>query len=149
MSSTKLSYKPANTIRIDRSVVDALKKMSAEDCNSLCVLDVEGRLSGIITLQDIAGGTVPIEFVENSSMGEAMYKEGFFTEQSKALANKPIKNIMRKEFITATPETNILTITADFLKNDLYNVPVIKDDQLVGVITRTDIRDALLKQMES
>lgn len=143
----KLTYKHANTILVNSSVREALEKMKHEDCNSLCVLSEQGHLEGIITLQDIAGAAVPPEFVENSSMAEAMHKEGFFAEECKKLAEKPIKNIMRKEFITATPETHILTIMADFLNNDLYNVPVVEDDHLIGVITRTDIRDALTKEM--
>jgi predicted transcriptional regulator len=143
----KLTYKRANTILEHSTVHDALKKMHQEDCNSLCVLTESGHLEGIITMQDIAGAAVPIEFVENSSISEAMYKEGFFAEQCKKLADKPIKSVMRKEFITVTPETHIMTIMADFLNNDLYNVPVVHDDNLVGVMTRTDIRDALLEEM--
>lgn len=143
----KLTYKHANTILEHSTVHDALKKMKQEDCNSLCVLSEAGHLEGIITLQDIAGVAVPNEFVENSSISEAMYKEGFFAEQCKSLAVKPITDVMRKEFITVTPETHIMTIMADFLKNDLYNVPVVVDDHLVGVMTRTDIRDALLTEM--
>jgi acetoin utilization protein AcuB len=144
---SKLTYKRANTILEHSTVHEALKKMHQEDCNSLCVLSESGHLEGIITLQDIAGAAVPPEFVENSNMSEAMYKQGFFTEQCRNLAAKPIRSVMRKEFITVTPETHIMTIMADFLNNDLYNVPVVEDDQLVGVMTRTDIRDALLKGM--
>ena len=144
-----LSYKKANTIKHDSTVLEALQKMQVEDCNSLCVLSERGELEGIITLQDIAGATVPVEFVEHSNISEAMHKEGFFAQEAKKLAEKPIQKVMRKTYITATPDTHMITITADFLKNDLYNVPILKDDQLIGVITRTDIRDALLKEMES
>lgn len=145
----KLSYKHANTVLENATVMVALKKMKEEDCNSLCVLSEKGKLVGIITLQDIAGATVPPEFVENSSMSDAMFKPGFFSEQSRALADKPIKKIMRTQFVTVTPESHIMTITADFLNNDLYNVPVLKEGHLVGVLTRTDIRDALYAAMDT
>lgn len=148
MTTKALAYKPAHTILADRSVKDALKKMVQEDCNSICVLSETGDLLGIISIQDIAGATVPAEFQENVNISEALHKEGFFEEMCRSLEDKPVTELMRSTYMAVSPETNIMTITADFLHNDLYNVPVMKDDKLVGVITRSDIRNALLEAMK-
>lgn len=49
--------------------------------------------------------------------------------------------------MTVSLHDNIMAITADFLKNDLYLVPVLENGQLVGVVTRTEIKKALLYGM--
>ena len=36
-----------------------------------------------------------------------------------------------------------MAVTADFLKNDLYIVPVVEKGELLGVVTRSEIKKAL------
>jgi predicted transcriptional regulator len=50
---------------------------------------------------------------------------------------------MRKDFISVNLKANILTVLADFLQNDLYIIPVIEQDHLIGVLTRTEVRKAI------
>jgi len=80
-------------------------------------------------------------------MAAAMYKQGFFTEMCQQLKDKPVTEVMRKEFISVDLDDNIMAVTADFLKNDLYLVPVLQKGKLLGVITRTEIKKALLYGM--
>jgi CBS domain-containing protein len=80
---------------------------------------------------------------------DAMYKESFFQETCLAIKNKKIKDVMRKNILTVTPTTHIMVIMADFLKNDCYIVPVVEEGKLIGIVTRTEIKRALIEAMES
>lgn len=130
------------------TVKEALSKLVHEHYNGLLVVDTNNVLVGILSLQDIAAAIVPPEMQENATLAEAMYKPNFFKEQCKAIENKPIKAVMRKDFIQVSPETSVMAVAADFLQHDLYIVPVVDKEELVGIVTRTEIKKALAAGMD-
>jgi signal-transduction protein with cAMP-binding, CBS, and nucleotidyltransferase domain len=101
------------------------------------------NLSGVLSLQDIASAIVPIEMRENANLANALYKQNFFQELCLDLKDKKISEVMRKEFITVNLETSVLEIAADFLHNDLYIVPVVENSELIGIVTRSEIKQAI------
>lgn len=136
------------TINSKTLIKDALTRMVTDRLNGYLVVDENGKLKGILSLQDIAAATVPKQFQQNTNMAAAMYREGMFKEACLAIANKPVSSIMRKKFVTASLDTNVMVVAADFLQNDLYIVPVIEKGDLVGVVTRSQIKKALLESMK-
>ncbi len=64
------------------------------------------------------------------------------------IQNKKVSTIMRKKFTITNLNDNIMAVAADFLKNDLYIVPVIEQGELLGVITRSEIKKALAYGMK-
>ncbi len=129
-------------------IKDAVRMMNDHEFNGFVVLDTSRRVVGVLSLQDIAGATIPLEFRNNIQMAIAMYRKGFFEEMCKSIAAKMVKEIMREDFISVSFSTNIMAITADFLHNDLYIVPVIEKGELVGVVTRSQIKKAISHAME-
>lgn len=131
------------TIYEKTTVVNALKELIRDEVNGLIVLNDAKKVVGVLSLQDIAAATVPRQFRKNIGMAAAMYRKGFFSEMCESIKDKMVKDIMRHDFTAVTLEDNIMTVTADFLKNDLYIVPVIENKKLLGVVTRTEIKAAL------
>lgn len=115
--------------------------------NGLVVINGQNQVKGIVSLQDIAAATIPRQFRHNIRMAAAMYRPGFFTEMCQQLKDKPVSSVMRREFVTVSLDDNIMAVTADFLKNDLYIVPVIEKKQLVGIVTRSEIKKAIVYGM--
>jgi predicted transcriptional regulator len=81
-------------------------------------------------------------------MAAAMYKQGFFHEMCAEIKDQSVTKIMRKNFEWVSLEDHILSITAEFLRGDLYIVPVIENKELIGVVTRSEIKRALAYGME-
>jgi CBS domain-containing protein len=125
------------------TVSQAIDELMRDEVNALVIIDPKGKVVGILSLQDIAAATIPRQFRKNIRMAAAMYKRGFFTEMCQELKDRPVSEVMRKEFVSVDLHDNIMAITADFLKNDLYLVPVIENGELLGVVTRTEIKKAL------
>ncbi len=142
-------YHP-NVKTIDQNIPikEALNELMQFGVNGLIVIDDKNQVVGVLSAQDIAAATVPSQFRQNTQMAGAMYRKGFFTEMCQQIKDDPVSTIMRKEFMSVNLETNIMAITADFLKNDLYIVPVIENKNLIGIITRTEINKALASGME-
>lgn len=134
------------TISDDLTVKEALQVIDNKRINGLIVTDKKNpkKVLGVLAIQDIAAATVPRQFRKNLGMAAAMYKKGFFHEMCDTIKDQPVTNIMRKNFEWVSLDDHILAITAEFLRGDLYIVPVIENKELVGVVTRSEIKKALL-----
>lgn len=137
-------YHPhAKTLQTTATVHEAVEEFIKDEINALVIVDGNKKVVGVLSLQDVAAATVPSQFRKNVRMAAAMYKPGFFTEMCQQLKDVKVSQVMRKGFVSVDLSDNIMAITADFLKNDLYIVPVIEKGKLLGVVTRTEIKKAL------
>ena len=135
------------TVAHTASVKEVVEEMVSSRVNAFIVVDAKGKPVGIVSLQDIAAATIPRQFKRNIRMAAAMFVKGFFTEMCHELRGQPVTRVMRTDYVSVTLDDNIMAVTADFLKNDLYIVPVIHEEKVVGVITRSEIKKALLYGM--
>lgn len=137
-------HKHPVTVPEDLTVKEALKTIISKRINGLIVMSKDGeKVVGVLAIQDIAAATIPRQFKNNLGMAAALYKKGFFHKMCQEIEDLPIKKIMRKNFEFVTLEDNIMAITAEFLRGDLYIVPVIENKELIGIITRSEIKKAL------
>jgi predicted transcriptional regulator len=147
MLVAEIYNKHPKTVEENATVKEVIAELLKDDVNGSIVLNSHGHVTGIISLQDIAAATVPTEMREHSAFATALFKEGLFTEMSQEIAGEPVKTLMRKNFMKVNLQTNILEITVDFLNNDLYIVPVFEDEELIGVISRSELKRAIAKEM--
>lgn len=109
--------KPAVTIKPDETIKKAAGLMSEEDIGCLVVLDNK-KIAGIMTERDIL------------SKVEAKGKSG---------KSVLVKEIMTKKVVVTNPDVNIDDAALLMSKNNIKKLPVIKNNELVGIITSTDI----------
>src|SRR5258708_1201238 len=107
--------KDAKTVHQDVLVKQALSRMIKGDFKSFIVVDGADAIVGVISIADIAAATVPIELQESVSLAQSMTKTGFFKQGCEEVAAMPVKDIMRKEFVTVHPDADIMEIAAAFL----------------------------------
>jgi predicted transcriptional regulator len=143
-------HKNPVTIPNDYTVKEALKVILDKRINGLIVTKKDDctKVVGVLAIQDIAAATVPRQFRKNLGMAAALYKKGFFHEMCAEIQDIPVTKIMRKNFEWVTLQDHIMAIMAEFLRNDLYIVPVIENKELVGVVTRSEIKKALAYGMK-
>lgn len=137
------------SVELGTSIKEALRMLVKDEVNGLLIINSDKQLVGVLSLQDIAAAIIPFEMKEHLNLASSMYKTSFFSEQCDKIKHKKVEEIMRTNLIKVSPESNIMEIVADFLKNDLYIVPVYENEQLVGVITRTEIKKALADAMNT
>ena len=109
--------KSAKTIQVDSSVNDAAKKMSESRIGSLIVMD-EKNMVGIVTERDIMSKV---------------------TAMNKLPSSVKIESIMTPKVLTIGPNNHIDDAIYIFIKHKIKKLPVVDHDELVGVITSTDI----------
>ncbi len=90
------------------------------------------KLAGLITSTDI------LKF-----LGESKAFNNMVSNSAEEILNTTITDIMEKELITTTPNTTLGGVCDIMEEEGLGGLPVVKNNELVGIITERDILDAL------
>jgi CBS domain-containing protein len=114
------------TIAPDASVYDALNLMAEKNVGALLVLEA-GALVGVISERDYARMVI---LKEKSSMAT------------------PVNEIMTKKVICVRPEQTIEECMALMTDKRVRHLPVLVDDQLVGVVSIGDVVKAIISHQE-
>lgn len=124
-----LKQKPDNiqSTTPDTSIIDAIHQLNEHNIGSLLVME-SGKVAGIMTERDVlhAAGQSP-----------------------DAWSNLTVGDIMTSDIITCEPEALVEGIMATMTENRIRHLPVLKGDDLVGMISIGDIVKARLKETEA
>lgn len=111
------------TLTENDTIEKALQTVKDKKIRHIPIVDYEYNLIGLVTDVDLKQAT-PSIFRANEFM------EDF---------QKPLKDIMRQEIITAHPLDFMEEIAAVFYEHNISCVPVLRGQKLVGIITETDL----------
>jgi len=122
------------TVTLDTSIHEAMSMMKNNNIRRLPVVD-NGKVVGMVTIADLNQAS--------PSSATTLSKH----ELKYLLAKTKIKDILPKnqKVISIGPENYIETAARIMRENKVSGLPVIDDNgQLVGIITETDLFDALI-----
>ena len=122
----RMSY-PVITINPDLPMQDALNLMHKEHLRRLLVVDKHGRLVGIVSESDLLQAS--LSDATSSSIFEVNY----------LLSKITIKEVMSKNMITVTENTPLEETARIMANNKIGGLPVVRDNEVVGIITETDL----------
>jgi len=111
------------TLARDTGVIDAVKLLLDHKITSAPVVDQQGRLLGVFSEKDVM--SIVLETVYNQSM------------------SGKVGDYMSTEVISVDAESSIVDLAEKFEQTTVRSFPVFQDNQLVGVVSRTDILRAL------
>jgi len=120
------------TVKTDTKVSEVIKLMSDYEFDHLPVLDDENILQGIISKSDLYRNALRLS---KSTSGKS------YTERL-------LSATKAKEIMTANPVVIQSTQSLDFaiellLQDQFHALPILQDDQLIGIITSKDILESL------
>jgi CBS domain-containing protein len=131
------------TVGADTTIVEAIKTMLRHQISGLPVVDEEGRLIGIISESD---------FIRRAEAG-TQHKRGrwlsFFTGADRVAAQfahehgRKVGDIMTPNPRTVPEGAPLDQVVQIMESGNVKRVPVMRGDQLVGMITRSDFLDAV------
>lgn len=124
------------TVELESGINDAFSIMKDNNIRRLPVMD-QGKVIGIVTLSDL--NRAAPSFATSLSIYELNY----------LLARIKIRDVMPKgqNLMTVGSETYIETAARVMRDNKISGLPVVDDGKLVGIITETDLFDALIEIM--
>ncbi|MCL6559074.1 MAG: CBS and ACT domain-containing protein [Firmicutes bacterium] len=120
------------TINPGTPILEALNIMKKNKIRHLPVVD-KGRLGGLVTERDLL--TVSPSPATTLSVFEMNY----------LLSKMVVKDVMKINPIIVVPDCTIEEASLIMREHKIGSLPVVEEDRLVGIITQTDILDALIR----
>jgi len=111
------------TLAKDSDVVDAVKKLLDHKITSAPVVDQRGHLLGMFSEKDVMN--IVLETVYNQSM------------------SGKVGDYMTREVISVDADSSIVDLAEKFQQTTVRSFPVFQDNDLVGIVSRTDVLRAL------
>ncbi|MBW4453556.1 MAG: CBS domain-containing protein [Nostoc indistinguendum CM1-VF10] len=115
LTARDLMSSPVRTILPETTIGEAQRILLRYGHSGLSVVDAQGQLVGIISRRDI----------------DIALHHGF--------SHAPVKGYMTTNLKTITPDTTLPQIEALMVTYDIGRLPVLDNEQLVGLVTRTDV----------
>jgi acetoin utilization protein AcuB len=125
---------PAVTITPNTTLQDALNLMHEHRFRRLPVVDEKGRLVGIVSERDLLYASPPPATLLNG------------LELNHVLSKLQIEEVMTQDVITTTPDAFVEDVARLMVENKIGGLPIVdEDNQVVGVITETDVFRAFIE----
>ena len=121
-----IMQRQVNTVSPDDRVIHARRMMITENIARLPVVE-EKKLVGIISDMEIAFAFASLK--KSFSLGK----------QKHQLDELFVKDVMRSTVLWTTPSMSIYDAAQLMLKHNIGSLPVIENETLVGMVTRTDL----------
>lgn len=118
VTARELMTHPVKTLAPETTIEEAGQKMYRYGHSGYPVTE-NGRLTGLITRRDL-------DKANHHGLGHA-----------------PVKAYMTTNIVTITPETTLEEIQELVIEHNIGRLPVIEDDELIGIVTRTNIIEVL------
>jgi CBS domain-containing protein len=131
------------TIGPDDSVARAAALMTANDISALPVISTDGRLVGIISEADLLRREEIDTATWRPRWVETMAPPTTLAAEFVKSHGKRVADLMSKDVISVGETASLNDIAALLERNRIKRVPVVRGDQLVGIVSRGNLIQAL------
>jgi len=115
------------TIRPEHAVSEAAALMTAKRVGVAVVCDAKNRVVGVVSERDIVNG---------------------ITQYSKGVVDMPVRNIMTSPVVSCDPGDSVKKIMEVMTERRIRHLPVIENDELVGMVSIGDAVNFRLKEAQ-
>ncbi len=122
---------PVDALPLQAKVSNALEIFQTRPFRHLPVVTDGNRLAGIVSDRDIM-----------------RYLGGFTRDYHQQLphkANEGIEKLMQPRVLAASPNTDVRYIARLFVERHVGAMPIVTDEKLTGIVTRSDILSAVMR----
>src|SRR5271166_1505337 len=131
------------TVRPETEVAEAIKLLVEHDVSALPVVDAEGNLIGILSEADLVHRVEIGTEKHRPWWLEAITGGSTLAEEFAKSHGKRVDEIMTSGAISVSEDTPLSEIATLFERKRIKRVPVIKDGKLVGVVSQSNLIQAL------
>lgn len=129
MSSPVISVEP------DMPIMEALNLMRAKSIRRMPVVDKRGKLIGIVSDKDLLNAS------PSAATSLSVWEINYLVGKIK------VENVMTRSVLTVNSQTPIEEAARIMVDNKIGGLPVMDGDQIIGVITESDLFKILLELM--
>lgn len=124
-----LSHKGVDVVTADphASIADAVKLLAARRIGAVVVTGADRRIVGILSERDIVR---------------------VLAQHGASVLAQPLSQVMTRKVVTCSPSETIGVIMEQMTAGKFRHVPVIEQDQIVGIVSIGDVVKYRLQEME-
>jgi CBS domain-containing protein len=122
-----------------------LQLMLRHHLNDVLIVDSEQRLAGIVTYSELSRKLLPTER-ELMEHEEYIATPQSMEDRFRDIVNVPVEEIMTRNVITVSPDLAALQAGAIMTAHRVKQLPVVRNQQVVGIVSYTDIGWGLMMQ---
>ena len=127
----------------EMSVTDAAHIMAEKRVGALPVLDAHGGLAGLVSEGDLIMQDAKVHFPTYLHLlGGFIFYPGStakFESELKKAVGATVADVMTTDPVTVAPDATIEDVATLFVERDVSRVPVLDGDELVGIVSKSDI----------
>ena len=143
MKARDVMVRDVITIAPRDSVAQAAKLIAQNDVSALPVIDDHGRLVGLISEGDLMNREEIGTEIHHPWWIEAVTPGATLAAEFAKSHGKRVEEVMSENVITATEGTSLADIAALLERNRIKRVPILRDGELVGIVSRSNLVQAL------
>ena len=102
------------------------------------VVNDREELVGVVNEADLLRTMLP-SYGELQDNLQYMMDFEYVEDRAQSVENLPVKDIMIRGVVSVDENTFLMRVISLFLLKACSHIPVVRDNQIVGVVTRTDI----------
>jgi len=130
------------TVRPDTSVREIARLLNRSDISGVPVVDETEAVVGIITELDLILRNARLHFPTYIRiLDNIIYLQDprRYREELRRSLGTTAEEIMTREVISATPDTDVEDIATLMVEKRINPIPILEEGRLVGIISRADI----------
>lgn len=143
MKAMDVMVRDVITVRPDTSVAQAARVLVENDISALPVIDDDGRMVGIISEADLMRREEIGTEKRRPWWLEAMTPATTLANEFEKSHGKCVADLMSRRVVSASEDTPLAEVAALLERHQIKRVPIIRDDKVIGVVSRANIVQAL------
>lgn len=135
---------PALTVTPETTIQEVARIMGEHHISGVPVIDADGRLLGTVTEVNLIARNAPLKQPRYLAVLSAVIPVGLddyyeYKQQLRQALATNARQLMNSDVRTVEPSTTVEEALEIMLHPENTMLPVLENDRLVGVVTRTDL----------
>jgi CBS domain-containing protein len=143
MKAADVMVKDVLTVKPDGSVDEAIKLLVEHDFSALPVVDDAGQLVGVISESDLMRRPEIGTEKHRQWWMEAITPAATLAHEFAKAHGQRVHEVMSKHIVSANEDTPLGEIATLLERNRIKRIPVLRDGKLVGIVSRSNLIQAL------
>ena len=133
-------------INVGESIFDAAELLLGSGVSAVPVVDDKGAVVGIVSEADLIRRAEIGTSAKKSWLARLLDSDVSAANDFAAAHTRRISDVMTKEVVTAGEDATLRELVELMERHGIKRVPIVRDDALIGVVSRADLLCALLSR---
>lgn len=131
------------SIAPDASIAEAIARMISHEVSGMPVIDVQGRLVGMITESDFLRRAETETEAPRRRWVELLLGAGSEAEEYARTHGRSVRDVMSVNVISVAPESSLEDVVRLMEENAIKRIPVVEQGRVAGIVSRADLMSAV------